>query len=227
MTPPVPARVRRAGQPDDRVCAGHAHGRGPLHRRRGGRRHDRVGRSAPRRTSSPVRAASAYLLVLPAMFALYNALFWALAGRTPGMAVLGLRVVGTRRRHGVLAVGAGPGGRAGVLPDRRGVGPGGSPSSSGARQAGPDRGGPRAVDRDGARNGPLTRPASRGTGNAGRRGNRPHRPAGSICGRWTAPAGAAGSSPARAAAAERRAGAAAPGRAAHRAGSCSAPASAW
>ena len=42
-------------------------------------------------------AASAYLLVLPAMFAVYNALFWALAGRTPGMAVLGLRVVGTRR----------------------------------------------------------------------------------------------------------------------------------
>jgi uncharacterized RDD family membrane protein YckC len=45
-----------------------------------------------------VRAAtSAYLLVLPAMFAFYCTLFWALAGRTPGMAVLGLRVVGTRR----------------------------------------------------------------------------------------------------------------------------------
>jgi uncharacterized RDD family membrane protein YckC len=42
-------------------------------------------------------AASAYLLVLPAMFAVYSALFWALAGRTPGLAVLGLRVVGTRR----------------------------------------------------------------------------------------------------------------------------------
>lgn len=41
--------------------------------------------------------ASAYLVLLPAMFAIYNALFWALAGRTPGMAVLGLRVVGARR----------------------------------------------------------------------------------------------------------------------------------
>ena len=42
-------------------------------------------------------AASAYLVLLPAMLALYCVLFWALAGRTPGMAVLGLRVVGTRR----------------------------------------------------------------------------------------------------------------------------------
>ena len=42
-------------------------------------------------------ATSAYLLVLPAMFALYGTLFWALAGRTPGMAVLGLRVVATGR----------------------------------------------------------------------------------------------------------------------------------
>jgi uncharacterized RDD family membrane protein YckC len=42
-------------------------------------------------------AASAYLVVLPAMLAFYSTLFWALAGRTPGMAVLGLRVVSTRR----------------------------------------------------------------------------------------------------------------------------------
>jgi uncharacterized RDD family membrane protein YckC len=41
---------------------------------------------------------SAYLLVLPAMLAVYSALFWALAGRTPGMALLGLRVVATHRR---------------------------------------------------------------------------------------------------------------------------------
>jgi uncharacterized RDD family membrane protein YckC len=41
-----------------------------------------------------VRAAvSAYLLVLPAMLACYSSLFWALAGRTPGMALLGLRVL--------------------------------------------------------------------------------------------------------------------------------------
>jgi uncharacterized RDD family membrane protein YckC len=43
-------------------------------------------------------AASAYLLVLPAMLAIYCALFWLLAGRTPGMAVLGLRVVAVRAR---------------------------------------------------------------------------------------------------------------------------------
>ena len=43
-------------------------------------------------------AASAYLLVLPAMLAIYSALFWLLAGRTPGMAVLGLRVVAVRPR---------------------------------------------------------------------------------------------------------------------------------
>jgi uncharacterized RDD family membrane protein YckC len=43
-------------------------------------------------------AASAYLVVLPAMLAVYCTLFWALAGRTPGMAVLGLRVVATRPR---------------------------------------------------------------------------------------------------------------------------------
>jgi uncharacterized RDD family membrane protein YckC len=41
-----------------------------------------------------VRAAvSGYLLMLPAMLACYCALFWALAGRTPGMALLGLRVL--------------------------------------------------------------------------------------------------------------------------------------
>jgi uncharacterized RDD family membrane protein YckC len=46
-----------------------------------------------------VRAvASAYLVVLPAMLASYSALFWTLAGRTPGMALLGLRVVATRGR---------------------------------------------------------------------------------------------------------------------------------
>jgi uncharacterized RDD family membrane protein YckC len=42
-------------------------------------------------------AASAYLVLLPAMLAVYCTLFWTLAGRTPGMTVLGLRVVGTRR----------------------------------------------------------------------------------------------------------------------------------
>lgn len=41
-------------------------------------------------------AASAFFLVLPAMLAAYCALFWALAGRTPGMALLGLRVVAVR-----------------------------------------------------------------------------------------------------------------------------------
>ena len=44
-----------------------------------------------------VRAAgAAYLLVLPMLFAFYCTVFWALAGRTPGMAVLGVRVVATR-----------------------------------------------------------------------------------------------------------------------------------
>lgn len=43
-------------------------------------------------------AASACLVVLPAVLAIYCALFWTLAGRTPGMAVLGLRVVATHRR---------------------------------------------------------------------------------------------------------------------------------
>jgi uncharacterized RDD family membrane protein YckC len=44
-----------------------------------------------------LQATSAYL-VLPALLALYNLLFWALAGRTPGMALLGVRVVATRHR---------------------------------------------------------------------------------------------------------------------------------
>ena len=38
-------------------------------------------------------AASAYVFFLPVVLALYCALFWLFAGRTPGMAVLGLRVV--------------------------------------------------------------------------------------------------------------------------------------
>ncbi|BCY11388.1 hypothetical protein L3i22_064760 [Actinoplanes sp. L3-i22] len=36
---------------------------------------------------------SSYLVVLPALLAVYCALFWVLAGRTPGMAVVGVRVV--------------------------------------------------------------------------------------------------------------------------------------
>lgn len=44
-------------------------------------------------------AVSACLVGLPALLATYFAAFWALAGRTPGMAVLGLRVVATRRRR--------------------------------------------------------------------------------------------------------------------------------
>jgi uncharacterized RDD family membrane protein YckC len=39
---------------------------------------------------------SAYLLLLPASLATYNLLFWGLAGRTPGMALVGVRVVTTR-----------------------------------------------------------------------------------------------------------------------------------
>ncbi|GIF21911.1 hypothetical protein Ate02nite_46410 [Paractinoplanes tereljensis] len=42
---------------------------------------------------------AAYFVVLPGLFTLYCAIFWALAGRTPGMAVAGLRVVGTGRRR--------------------------------------------------------------------------------------------------------------------------------
>ncbi|GAA0468471.1 hypothetical protein Ade02nite_79390 [Paractinoplanes deccanensis] len=37
--------------------------------------------------------AGAYAILLPAVFAVYCAVFWLLAGRTPGMALLGLRVV--------------------------------------------------------------------------------------------------------------------------------------
>jgi hypothetical protein len=48
-----------------------------------------------------VRAAgAAYLLVLPILFAFYCAVFWALAGRTPGMALVGVRVVAPAARHG-------------------------------------------------------------------------------------------------------------------------------
>lgn len=36
----------------------------------------------------------AYFVVLPGLFALYCTVFWGLAGRTPGMAVVGIRVVG-------------------------------------------------------------------------------------------------------------------------------------
>ncbi|AEV84867.1 hypothetical protein ACWT_3843 [Actinoplanes sp. SE50] len=36
---------------------------------------------------------SSYLVFLPTLLALYCALFWGLAGRTPGMALLGVRVV--------------------------------------------------------------------------------------------------------------------------------------
>jgi uncharacterized RDD family membrane protein YckC len=46
-----------------------------------------------------VAATLARLILLPALLAVYCALFWALAGRTPGMAVLGLRVVATRPRR--------------------------------------------------------------------------------------------------------------------------------
>ncbi|MCY1136843.1 RDD family protein [Actinoplanes sp. Pm04-4] len=41
---------------------------------------------------------SGYIVFLPSILALYCALFWLLAGRTPGMAVLGLRVVTTEGR---------------------------------------------------------------------------------------------------------------------------------
>jgi uncharacterized RDD family membrane protein YckC len=42
---------------------------------------------------------SGCLVFLPAVLALYCAFFWTLAGRTPGMAVLGLRVVRTDGRR--------------------------------------------------------------------------------------------------------------------------------
>jgi uncharacterized RDD family membrane protein YckC len=41
---------------------------------------------------------STYAVFLPTVLAVYCALFWLLAGRTPGMAVLGLRVVATDGR---------------------------------------------------------------------------------------------------------------------------------
>ena len=37
---------------------------------------------------------AAYLVALPAVFALYCAVFWGLTGRTPGMAMVGVKVVG-------------------------------------------------------------------------------------------------------------------------------------
>ena len=36
-----------------------------------------------------------FVIAMPALLALYNAAFWGLAGRTPGMALLGVRVVTT------------------------------------------------------------------------------------------------------------------------------------
>jgi uncharacterized RDD family membrane protein YckC len=44
-------------------------------------------------------AAPVFLAAAPALFALYNVLFWGLAGRTPGMALLGLRVTSTAGRR--------------------------------------------------------------------------------------------------------------------------------
>ena len=42
--------------------------------------------------------ASVLAVALPALLAVYAGAFWALAGRTPGMALLGLRVVSTAGR---------------------------------------------------------------------------------------------------------------------------------
>ena len=44
-------------------------------------------------------ATAAVVILLPALLAAYNALFWMLAGRTPGMALLGLRVIAVRAHH--------------------------------------------------------------------------------------------------------------------------------
>jgi uncharacterized RDD family membrane protein YckC len=44
-------------------------------------------------------AASAYLVVLPLLFALYCAVFWALTARTPGTALVGLRVIAISGRR--------------------------------------------------------------------------------------------------------------------------------
>jgi uncharacterized RDD family membrane protein YckC len=47
----------------------------------------------------PARTAVAsFLAAVPVLYAAYNAVFWGLAGRTPGMALLGLRVTGTTGR---------------------------------------------------------------------------------------------------------------------------------
>ena len=54
--------------------------------------------ATPRQQDLLHAAISAFTLVLPAVFAVYCAAFWSLAARTPGMAVLGLRVVPVRRR---------------------------------------------------------------------------------------------------------------------------------
>jgi uncharacterized RDD family membrane protein YckC len=43
-------------------------------------------------------AAALSVTLLPLLFVLYLTVFWRLAGRTPGMALLGLRVVGTDSR---------------------------------------------------------------------------------------------------------------------------------
>lgn len=42
--------------------------------------------------------APIFIIALPVLLAGYNAVFWGLAGRTPGMALLGIRVVTTRGR---------------------------------------------------------------------------------------------------------------------------------
>ncbi|OLB79996.1 MAG: RDD family protein [Actinobacteria bacterium 13_2_20CM_2_71_6] len=44
-------------------------------------------------------AVPVFLAAVPAMLASYNFLFWALTGRTPGMALLGLRVTSTAGRR--------------------------------------------------------------------------------------------------------------------------------
>ncbi|GAB1642198.1 RDD family protein [Krasilnikovia sp. MM14-A1259] len=53
----------------------------------------------PTHGNLPKVAVSVYLLFLPATLALYNTVFWALAGRTPGMALLGVRVVAISGRR--------------------------------------------------------------------------------------------------------------------------------
>ncbi|MEU8816639.1 RDD family protein [Actinoplanes sp. NPDC048796] len=71
--------------------------------------------------------ATTFALALPAVFGVYCAVFWLLAGRTPGMALLGLRVVTAGGRPvGWLAalvrglvLGYFPIGAAWILVDRR------------------------------------------------------------------------------------------------------------